>query len=196
VTDCASGCAALVPTIAEPRVVIREGNQNDPPATEISLTVEERHALEAMAGSRKTEARMRERARIALLAAAGLPSRAIARKVGCTPGTASKWRVRYARDRMAGLSKTGERGAAPKYGPEHDRLILAMLDQPPPQGYANWIAPVVVARTGGHPRTIYLALPAGPENRSVRPQAMVRKHGPGVRCKGRRHRRPLHDAAG
>ena len=114
-----------------------------PPATEITLTAEERQALEALAGSRKSEARMRERARIVLLAAAGLPSRAIAREVGCTPGTASKWRVRYARDRMAGLRETGKRGAAPKYGPEHDRRILVMLDQPPPEGYANWTAPLL-----------------------------------------------------
>src|ERR1700712_5244715 len=97
-----------------------------PLATAITLTSEER---EALAGSRKSEARMRDRARIVLLAAVGLGSRAVARDVGCTPGTASKWRVRYARDRMAGLSEAGARGAERKYGPEHDRRILAMLDQ-------------------------------------------------------------------
>ena len=59
---------------------------------------------------------------------------------GCTPGTASKWRVRYARDRMSGLSEVGDRGAEPKYGPEHGRRILAMLDQAPPAGYCNWTA--------------------------------------------------------
>ena len=31
-----------------------------------------------------------------------------ARDVGCTPGTASKWRVRFARDRLAGLRARGE----------------------------------------------------------------------------------------
>src|ERR1700722_12069955 len=62
---------------------------------------------------------MRDRARIVLLASAGMASRAIARAVGCTPGTASKWRVRYAHDRMAALSETGDRGNEPKYGPEH-----------------------------------------------------------------------------
>src|ERR1700688_16545 len=92
-----------------------------PRATVIALTIEERKALEALAGSRKSEARMRDRARIVLLAASGLGSRAVAREVGCTPGTASKWRVRYARDRMAGLSETGDRGAEPRYGPEHER---------------------------------------------------------------------------
>jgi transposase len=107
-------------------------------ATNIVLTDTERQALKALAGSRKSEARMRERARVVLLAAQAMASRAIARTVGCTPGTASKWRVRYARDRMAGLSETGQRGAAAMYGPEQDRRILALLDQPPPAGYANW----------------------------------------------------------
>ena len=80
---------------------------------------------------------MRDRAQIVLLAAFGLGSRAVAREVGCTPGTASKWRVRYASPRMAGLSETGDRGAEPRYGPEHRRRILAMLDQAPPAGYSN-----------------------------------------------------------
>ena len=63
---------------------------------------------------------MRDRAQIVLLAADGLASRAIGRAVGCTPGTASKRRVRYAKDRLAGLSETGDRGAEPRYGAEHD----------------------------------------------------------------------------
>ena len=114
-----------------------------PQATVIALTIEERRALEALAGSRKSEARMRDRARIVLLAASGAGSRAVAREVGCTPGTASKWRVRYASHRMAGLSETCDRGAEPRYGPEHGRRILAMLDQSPPAGYSNWTAPLL-----------------------------------------------------
>jgi transposase len=104
------------------------GMKSIPMATPISLSSEERETLESLAGSRKSEARMRERARIVLLAGAGLGSRAIAREMGYTPGTASKWRVRFARNRMAGLSEAGHRGAERKYGPEHDRRILALLD--------------------------------------------------------------------
>jgi transposase len=118
-----------------------------PQATPITLTDEERRELEALAGSRKSEARMRERARIVLLAADGLASRAVGREVGCTPGTASKWRVRYARDRMAGLSETENRGADAKYGP-HDKRILAMLDRPPPAGCANWTARLLARELG------------------------------------------------
>src|SRR6202162_1596944 len=111
-----------------------------PDATPVALTSEERQALEALAGSRKCEARVCDRSRILLLASAVMASRAIARVVGCTPGTASKWRVRFASERMAGLSETGDRGNDAKYGPEHGRRILAMLDQAPPAGYSNWTA--------------------------------------------------------
>ena len=73
---------------------------------------------------------MRQRARIVLLAADGVKTRAIGRAVGCTTGTASKWRVRYAEHRLAGLDETGERGAEPKYTAQTGRRILALLDQP------------------------------------------------------------------
>ena len=119
-----------------------------PCATTITLTAEERTALEALARSTKSEVRMRDRARIVLLAADGLATRAIGRMVGCTTGTASKWRVRYARDRLAGLDETGNRGAAPKYGPGDQRRIFARLDQPPPAGYANWSAPLLARALG------------------------------------------------
>jgi hypothetical protein len=89
-----------------------------PQATVIALTVEERRVLEALVGSRKSEARMRDRARVVLLAASGSGSRVVAREIGCTPGTVSKWRVRYASHRMAGLSETGDRGAEARFGPE------------------------------------------------------------------------------
>ena len=114
-----------------------------PQATPITLMSEERRALEALAGSRKSEARMRDRARIVLLAADGMASRAVAREVGCEPGTVSKWRVRYAEHRLAGLSETGDRGPERKYGEEHNKRILVLLDRPPPDGYANWSAPLL-----------------------------------------------------
>ena len=112
-----------------------------PQAATIALTAEERRPLEALANSRKSEAHMRDRARTVLLAASGIASRAIARAVDCTPGTASKWRVRFARARMAGLSEIGDQGADKPYGSEHDGRILVLLDCPPPARYAAWTAP-------------------------------------------------------
>jgi hypothetical protein len=102
-----------------------------PEATPVILTVEERSELEGLARSTKTEHRLRQRARIVLLAAGGMASRAIGRTVECTTGTASKWRVRYAERRLAGLDETGDRGAEPKYTVATGKRILALLDQPP-----------------------------------------------------------------
>src|SRR6516164_215517 len=95
-----------------------------PEATPIVLTADEQAELEELTRSTKTEYRLRQRAQIVLLAAKGVASRAIGRKVGCTTGTASKWRVRYARDRLAGLDETGDRGAEPKYTAETNKRIL------------------------------------------------------------------------
>ena len=74
-----------------------------------------------------------------------MASRAIGREVGCTTGTASKWRVRYAANRRAGLDETGHRGAEPKYTAETDKRILAVLDGPVPAGYARWTGPLIAA---------------------------------------------------
>ncbi len=66
--------------------------------------------LEALSRSTKSEARMRTRARIVLLAACGTPTREIGRLVGCTADTASKWRARHARNHLASLDETGSKG--------------------------------------------------------------------------------------
>jgi transposase len=119
-----------------------------PPATIITLTTDERTVLEALVHSTKSEVRMRTRAQIVLAAADGLASREIGRLVGCTTGTVSKWRVRYARHRFAGLDETGNRGATAKYGVAEQKRILAMLDQPPPAGHGNWTAPLLARALG------------------------------------------------
>jgi len=89
------------------------------------------------------------------MAAEGAPTRRIARQVACTIGTASKWRVRYARHRLAGFDESGNRGPAPKYGPRDNQRILALLDRPPPAGYANWTGPLL-ARTLGDVHEQYI----------------------------------------
>lgn len=116
-----------------------------PDATAVHLTEEERTGLEGLARSRKSEHRRRQRARIVLLASEGAATRAIARTVGCTIGTVSKWRVRFAERRLAGLDESGERGAKPKYTAETGRRILAVLDRPAPAGFARWTGPLIAA---------------------------------------------------
>jgi len=119
-----------------------------PEATPIRLTSEERTVLEGLARSTRTEYRLRQRARIVVLAADGMASRAIGRAVGCTTGTASKWRVRYARRGLAGLDETGARGAEAKYTAATDKRILGVLDGARPEGYGRWTGPLIATRLG------------------------------------------------
>ena len=119
-----------------------------PKATSIELTQDDRTVLEGFVRSTKTEYRLLQRARIVLLAAGGMATRAIGREVGCTTGTASKWRVRFAKHRLEGLSETGNRGAAPKYTAQTDKRILAQLDTSPPDGYGRWSGPLIAAALG------------------------------------------------
>ena len=80
---------------------------------------------------------MRQRASIVLLAADAMATREIGRGFGCTTGTASKWRVRYAAHRLAGLDEKGNRGAERKYTDATNRRILGVLDLRPPDGHGR-----------------------------------------------------------
>jgi transposase len=117
-------------------------------ATPIVLSAAERGTLEAWARATSIERRRVERAQIVLLAAAGLASRAIGRALGCRHHTVSKWRVRFAKDRLAGLTDAPRSGKPKTYDAATDRRILALLDRPPPAGFARWTAPLIARELG------------------------------------------------
>ena len=117
-------------------------------ATPIVLTADERTTLEGWVRSGAMEHRLVERARVVLLAAAGMPSRRVARELGCARGVVSKWRVRFARDRLSGLADAPRSGKPKTYDAAVDRRILAALDRPPPRGFARWTAPLLARELG------------------------------------------------
>jgi transposase len=117
-------------------------------ATPIALTTAERATLASWVRSGKTEHRLVERARIVLLASDGWGSRAIAREVGCARGVVSRWRVRFAKERLAGLADAPRSGKPKTYGADAARRILALLDRRPPAGFARWTAPLLAKELG------------------------------------------------
>ncbi len=117
-------------------------------ATPVILTEEERAVLESMVRSPKTEQGVSERARMVLLAADGRSTRSIAAALGTWPGRVSRWRTRFAAERLAGLSDRARPGATPIYTAETGRRILAQLDEPPPAGFARWTAPLLARALG------------------------------------------------
>jgi transposase len=78
------------------------------------------------------------RARILLFSHEGLTVETIAKRLGTRPARVSKWRQRFAKDRLAALSDAPRPGKPQKYTADTEKRILALLDQPAPEGYAQW----------------------------------------------------------
>ena len=89
------------------------------PATRITLNPEEEQTLRGWLRNHKTERRIVERARIVLLAASGASTTAIAHELGTPPARVSKWRLRFAEQRLLGLADRPRRGK-PQYSSLND----------------------------------------------------------------------------
>ena len=99
--------------------------------------------LEARCRSPVTLQRDLKRARIVLLAAAGRSTRSIAKKVGVQPRIVSLWRHRFADHGLEGLKDKPRPGKEPIYTKATDKRIVALLDKPPPKGFARWTGPLL-----------------------------------------------------
>jgi transposase len=119
-----------------------------PEAREVRLTSADRGVLEARCRSPVTIQRDLKRARIVLLAAEGRSTRSIAKEVGVEPRIVSKWRHRYADEGLDGLDDKPRPGKQPIYTKATDQCILALLDKPPPQGFARWSGPLLAKELG------------------------------------------------
>jgi transposase len=114
-----------------------------PEAREVRLRAKERKMLEARCRAPSTPQGEVKRARIVLLAADGLSTRAIAKEVGVQPRIVSKWRHRFADHGLGGLVDQPRAAKPSIYGQATNKRILAFLDKPPPAGYARWTGPLL-----------------------------------------------------
>ena len=132
-----------------------------PKAAEVWLTPEDRLTLEARVRAPTTEQRDVLRARIALLASEGRSTRAIAKAVDVMPRTVSLWRGRYSREGLAGLAEKPRPGPPAKYDAQTARRVVAVLDRPPPAGFARWMGPLIAAELGDvHEQQVWRVLRA------------------------------------
>src|ERR1700730_9969627 len=162
-----------------------------PKAREVRLKPKVRKVLEARCRAPSTPQRDVKRARIVLLAAEGRSTRSIAEEVGVQPRIVSNWRRRFADHGLRGLSERPRAGKKPIYGKATNKRILALLDKPPPAGYARWTGPLLAKALGDVDVQYGLALPARAQSRPCRPQLVVREQRPCVRGESRRCGRPL-----
>lgn len=104
----------------------------------VHLSEDEQATLREWTRKGTTEQRLVDRARIILLSDEGLTVEKIAERLHTRSARVSKWRQRFADGRLSALSDAPRPGKPAKYAEETERRLLALLDEPAPEGYAQW----------------------------------------------------------
>ena len=104
--------------------------------------------LESWVRSGTTEHRTAQRACMILRLAEGATNEAVAQELGTRAARVSKWRTRFAAERLAGLLDAPRSGKPARYGQAAERRILEALDEAPPKGYATWTGTLLAKRLG------------------------------------------------
>lgn len=108
-------------------------------AVAIHLSDEERTVLQAWARGRRTPARLVTRAKIVLRAAEGMSSLAIAGELGVLRKTVNLWRVRFAKERVAGIEKDAPRPGRPRtISPRDVAEMVRITTQESPPNATHW----------------------------------------------------------
>jgi len=125
------------------------------PAVSIALSEAERRELEALARARKTGQAMARRARIVLAAAAGLENKAICVEVGADANTVSKWRRRFAAQRLDGLLDEPRPGTPRTIGDDEIADTVRLTLETTPPGATHWSLRSMARAVGYAPSTIH-----------------------------------------
>jgi transposase len=104
----------------------------------IRLTDEEKSVLREWSCVEAAGKNAAERAEIILLSSKGLTVETIAGRLDTRPARVSKWRRRFARHGLFGLSDFQRRRKPLKYDESTERRVLDLLEQPAPEGHAKW----------------------------------------------------------
>ncbi|MGH2695088.1 MAG: IS630 family transposase [Actinomycetota bacterium] len=104
----------------------------------LEISSEERAELERRVRSHTASQRAVRRARIALLAADGVPNRKIATEVGMDEHNVSIWRRRFEQERLAGLKDRPRPGRPSVYGHDDRLKIVATVTTVPPDPASHW----------------------------------------------------------
>jgi transposase len=124
----------------------------------LECSAEDKASLTAISKSRTEEARMVERARIILASLEGKQIQQVARELGVSIPTVSKWRQSFALWGLKGLLDRPRSGKPVTYGLDFRNRVLALLEQPPPPGMSHWDGPAVAEKLGGSVHAVWRIL--------------------------------------
>ena len=110
-----------------------------PKLPHLELTDDERRTLNAWVRRRKTAQALSLRSRIILACAEGGTIKAVATELGVSRDAVSKWRSRFLKDRLEGLTDEPRSGRPRSISDERvEAMITATLEQQPPNGDTHW----------------------------------------------------------
>ena len=112
-------------------------------APALECSAEDKASLLAITKSATAEARAVERARIILACLEGKQIQQVARELGVSIPTVTKWRRRFALWGLRGLRDQLRPGKPPIYDAVFRNRVLTLLEQPPPPGMSHWDGPAV-----------------------------------------------------
>ncbi len=124
-------------------------------APPVVLSPEQRAVLEAQARARRASARSVERARIVLLAAAGLQNRDIAAQLQIMPETVARWRRRFLTGGVEALAHDAPRPGRPRTITDAQvRKVVRKTTQQTPPKATHWSTRTMAAATGISERSV------------------------------------------
>ena len=124
------------------------------PTVEIELSEEERDTLRRWARRHSSSQALALRSRIVLACADGGTNTAIAKALGCNQVTVSKWRHRFAADRLEGLADAPRPGAARRIGDDVVEAIVVETLETAPKNATHWSTRGLAAKHGISRQTV------------------------------------------
>jgi transposase len=119
------------------------------PKALLVLTDDERQTLQRWSRRSKTSQALALRCKIVLACAEGQTNQAVAEQLGIWPQTVAKWRGRFVRGRLEGLSDEPRPGRPRVITDEQvEQVITKTLEEPPPHHDTHWSTRSMARATG------------------------------------------------
>jgi transposase len=118
------------------------------PKTPLVLTDEERETLVRWSRRRKSAQSLALRARIVLACAEGKTNKAVAEELRVWPQTVTKWRGRFVRERLEGLSDEPRPGAPRTITDEQVEAVVVATLEELPKDATHWSRALMAKRSG------------------------------------------------
>jgi transposase len=119
------------------------------PKAPLTLTEDERQTLQRWARRARTAQALALRAKIVLACAEGATNKAVAERLGVWPQTVTKWRGRFVRQRLEGLSDEPRPGRPRTITDEQvEQVITKTLEELPPRQDTHWSTRQMARATG------------------------------------------------